>query len=287
MSATPDNSAPENRPALTLTDLRRMKAEGEKIACLTAYESSFMKLEDRAGVDVVLVGDSLGMVVQGLDTTVPVTMDDMVYHARATARGTQRAFLMVDMPFMSYATPEQALDNAVRLMQEGSARMVKLEGGETQAEIVAFLTERGIPVCAHIGLTPQHVHKLGGFRVQGREDASAQQMLRDARALEDAGADVLLIECVPSALGAEVTKQSQVPVIGIGAGPDVDGQILVMHDMLGVTLGRKPKFVQDFLSHPANESGDIQGAMAAYVRAVKEGSYPDEAHSFDIPVNLS
>ncbi len=262
--------------AITLTDLRKMRKDGEKIACLTAYDASFAALEDAAGVDVVLVGDSLGMVVQGLDTTVPVTVDDMVYHCRNTARGLKRAFLMADMPFMSYATRDRALDNASRLMQEGGAKMVKLEGGEIEADIVRYLTERGIPVCGHIGLQPQLVHKLGGFRVQGREAEAAAAMKQDALALEQAGADLLLLECVPASLGAEITAAASVPVIGIGAGPDTDGQILVLYDILNITRGRKPRFVRNFMQ----DTDDIEAALAAYVAAVKANGYPGPEHGF-------
>jgi 3-methyl-2-oxobutanoate hydroxymethyltransferase len=272
--------ATDTAKALTLSDLRNQRAQGEKIACLTAYDASFAALEDRAGVDVVLVGDSLGMVIHGLTTTVPVTMDDMVYHTRVTARGLNRAFLMADMPFLSYATREQALMNAGRLMQEGGAKMVKLEGGEIQADIVHYLTERGVPVCGHIGLKPQLVHKTGGFKVQGREAAAAKAMLRDAEALQEAGADMLLLECVPSALGAEITRKARVPVIGIGAGPDVDGQILVLYDILGIPTGigggRRPRFVRNFMDGAAS----VEDAVQAYVRAVKDKSYPAPEHCF-------
>ncbi|MGB1580626.1 MAG: 3-methyl-2-oxobutanoate hydroxymethyltransferase [Nevskiales bacterium] len=261
---------------LTLTDLRKMRSEGEKIACLTAYDASFAAAEDAAGVDLVLVGDSLGMVVQGLETTVPVSVDDIVYHTRATARGLDRAFLVADMPFMSYATRDRALDNAARLMQEGGAKMVKLEGGEIEADIVRYLTERGIPVCGHIGLQPQLVHKLGGFRVQGRETAAAEAMKQDAIALEQAGADLLLLECVPAELGAQITAAASVPVIGIGAGPDTDGQILVLYDILDITRGRKPRFVRNFMA----DADDIHAALSAYVAAVKGGSYPASEHLF-------
>lgn len=266
----------DNLNPITLTDLGKMRSSGEKIACLTAYDASFAATEDAAGVDLVLVGDSLGMVIHGLDTTVPVTVDDIVYHCRATARGLQRAFLMADMPFMSYATRDRALDNASRLMQEGGAKMIKLEGGEIEADIVRYLTERGIPVCGHIGLQPQLVHKLGGFRVQGRQAESAEAMKQDAIALEQAGADLLLLECVPASLGAEITASVSVPVIGIGAGPDVDGQILVLYDILDITQGRKPRFVRNFMDGAA----DIQAAIAAYVQAVKSGEYPAAEHLF-------
>jgi 3-methyl-2-oxobutanoate hydroxymethyltransferase len=261
---------------VTLDTLRRMKSDGEKIACLTAYDASFAAAVDGAGADLVLVGDSLGMVVQGHDTTVPVTMDDMVYHTRCVTRGLRRAFLVADMPFGSYSLPEPAFANAVRLMQEGGAAMVKLEGGELQVRTVEFLAARDIPVCAHIGLTPQSIHKLGGFKVQGREQAAAQQMVKDAHALQEAGADIVLLECVPSALGRAIAAALRVPVIGIGAGPDVDGQILVLYDILSVTPGRKPRFAKDFL---AGAQG-VQQALAAYVAAVKEGTYPEAEHCF-------
>ena len=261
---------------VTLDTLRRMKAEGEKIACLTAYDASFAAAVDAAGTDVVLVGDSLGMVVQGHDTTVPVTMDDMVYHTRCVTRGLRRAFLVVDMPFGSYSLPEPAFANAVRLMQEAGAAMVKLEGGELQVRTVEFLASRDIPVCAHIGLTPQSIHKLGGFKVQGRETAAAEQMVKDAHALQEAGADIVLLECVPSMLGQAIAAGLRVPVIGIGAGPDVDGQILVLYDILSVTPGKKPRFAKDFLAGAAG----LRDALAAYVAAVKEGTYPAPEHCF-------
>lgn len=261
---------------VTLDSLRKMKAAGEKIACLTAYDASFAAAVDLAGTDLVLVGDSLGMVVQGHNTTVPVTMNDMVYHTRCVRRGVGRAFLVADMPFGSYSLPEPAFANAVRLMQEGGAAMVKLEGGALQVRTVEFLASRDIPVCAHIGLTPQSIHKLGGFKVQGREQHAAEQMLADARALQDAGADIVLLECVPSALGQAIAAALTVPVIGIGAGPDVDGQILVLYDILSVTPGRKPRFAHDFL---AGADG-IADALARYVAAVRAGSYPAAEHCF-------
>jgi len=261
---------------VTLDDLRRMKADGTRIACLTAYDASFASTVDQAGTDLILVGDSLGMVIQGHDTTVPVTVDDMVYHTRCVRRGVARAFLVADMPFGSYSLPEPAFANAVRLMQEGGAAMVKLEGGALQVRTVEFLASRDIPVCAHIGLTPQSIHKLGGFKVQGREQRAAKQMLADAHALQEAGADIVLLECVPTSLGKAITEALKVPVIGIGAGPDVDGQILVLYDILAVTPGRKPRFARDFL---AGADG-IPDALARYVAAVRDGSYPAEEHCF-------
>jgi 3-methyl-2-oxobutanoate hydroxymethyltransferase len=264
------------RPPVTLTTLAQMRAAGEKIACLTAYDASFATLVDAAGVDVVLAGDSLGMVIQGHDTTVPVTMDQMVYHTKAVSRGLRRAMLMADLPFMSFATRELALTNSVRLMQEGGARMVKLESGGAQLDIVEFLTRHDIAVCAHLGLKPQSVHKTGGFRVQGRDDQTAHQMLAEARALEAAGADMLLLECIPASLGRAITQGVQVPVIGIGAGGDTDGQILVLYDILDITTGRKPRFVRNFMSG----AGDCAGAMARYVEAVKSREYPAPEHCF-------
>jgi len=267
---------PRAEKPVTLDTLRRMKSEGEKIACLTAYDASFAAAVDVAGVDVVLVGDSLGMVVQGHDTTVPVTVADMVYHTRCVTRGLHRPFLVADMPFGSYSLPEPAFANAARLMQDGGAAMVKLEGGALQVRTVEFLASRDIPVCAHIGLTPQSIHKLGGFKVQGRDEAAAEQMMRDAHALQEAGADIVLLECVPTVLGQAITAALRVPVIGIGAGPGVDGQILVLYDILGVTPGRKPRFAQDFLAG----ADTLHDALAAYVAAVKEGTYPAPEHGF-------
>ena len=264
------------RPPVNMATLIRMKTEGEKIACITAYDASFATLVDDAGIDLVLVGDSLGMVIQGHDTTVPVTLQDIIYHCRAVAKGLYRPFLMADMPFMTYASREQALENAVRLMQEGGAKMVKLEGGSGQAEIVEFLANHDIAVCAHLGLRPQSVHKTGGFRVQGREEAAAEQMRRDAKLLQDAGADVVLLECIPAALGRQITEELHVPVIGIGAGPDTDGQILVLYDVLDITPGRKPRFVQNF-----QQGRDSPvAALQAYTEAVKARSYPAPEHCF-------
>jgi len=266
----------QSRPPVTLATLARMKADGEKIACLTAYDASFALLLDAADVDVVLVGDTLGMVIQGHDTTVPVSVDHMVYHCAAVARGLQRPFLMGDMPFMSYPTKEIALANATRLMQEGGAQMVKLESGGRQTDIVEFLAGHDIAVCAHLGLKPQSVHKTGGFRVQGREREAAARLLDEAKRLESAGADIVLLECVPSALGKAITAELSVPVIGIGAGPDVDGQILVLYDMLDVTTGRKPRFVRNFME---GAEGNLD-AIRRYVRAVKQREYPAPEHCF-------
>ncbi len=265
-----------DRPPVTLGTLSRMKAQGEKIACLTCYDASFAVLTDAADVDVVLVGDSLGMVIQGRDTTVPVTMDHMVYHCAAVARGVHRPLLMADLPFMSYPTRERALENAVRLMQDGGAQMIKLESGGGQVEIVEFLANHDIAVCAHLGLKPQSVHKTGGFRVQGRQEEAAQRMVGDAKRLESAGADVVLLECIPAALGRTITEALAVPVIGIGAGPDTDGQILVLYDILDITTGRKPRFVRNFIAG----AGDNLEAIKRYVAAVRERDYPAPEHCF-------
>ena len=263
-------------PPVNVSTLRRMKSDGEPIACLTAYDASFAQLVDIAGADLILVGDSLGMVIQGHETTVPVTVADVVYHTRIVARGVSRAFLVADLPFMSYASPEQALDNAVRLMQEGGAMMVKLEGGQGQIDVVSCLARHDLPVCAHVGLKPQSVHKIGGFRVQGREPSAVRQMVEDAKALEGAGADVLLLECVPNEVGELVSEAIDLPIIGIGAGPAVHGQILVLYDMLGITQGRTPRFVKNFM----DGAGSPLEALEAYVIAVKNGEYPSGEHCF-------
>jgi 3-methyl-2-oxobutanoate hydroxymethyltransferase len=265
-----------SRPPVTLATLARMKADGEKIASLTCYDASFAVLLDTADVDVVLVGDSLGMVIQGYDTTVPVTMDHMVYHTAAVARGLHRPFLIADLPFMSYPSRDLALAHSVRLMQEGGAKMVKLESGGKQTEIVEFLSGHDIAVCAHVGLKPQSVHKTGGFRVQGRERETAARLLEEARQLEAAGADIVLLECIPASLGQTITEALQVPVIGIGAGAGTDGQILVTYDMLDITTGRKPRFVRNFMEG-AHSNLD---ALQRYVRAVKQAEYPAPEHTF-------
>ncbi len=272
---------------LNIADLAKLRAAGEKIASLTCYDASFALIEDRAGVDVILIGDSLGMVIHGGSTTTPVTVGDIVYHSKCVAPHLKRAFLIADLPFLSYATLDRALDSSQRLMQEGGAKMVKLEGGREQASIVEYLAIRGVPVCAHLGLQPQFIHKMGAFKVQGREDAAAEAMLHDARVLAEAGADLLLLECIPAALGARITKESPVPVIGIGAGAEVDGQILVLQDVLGispqVTLGRTPRFVKNYLADAkasGEKAGVIEAAIAAYVREVKARAYPAPEHCF-------
>jgi len=263
-------------PPINVSILRDMKAKGEPIACLTAYDASFAQLTDIAGVDLVLVGDSLGMVVQGYDTTVPVTVNDIAYHTKLVARGLTHAYLVADLPFMSYSSTDQALENSVKLMQEGGAMMVKLEGGVGQYKIVEHLSRHDIPVCAHLGLKPQSVHKIGGFKVQGREPDKAIIMIEDAKALESAGADIILLECVPSELGSKITQEVSVPVIGIGAGPYVDGQILVSYDILGITQGPTPRFVKNYMT----EASDILEALKAYVNEVKSRSYPQPDHCF-------
>jgi 3-methyl-2-oxobutanoate hydroxymethyltransferase len=265
-----------NKP-ITLPELGRMKKDGEKIAMLTGYDASFAALEDRCGVDVILVGDSLGNVLQGKTSTLPVTIEHMVYHTECVGHIVQRPMVVADMPFGSYyESPEQAIRNAVRLMAAG-AEMVKLEGGQVMADIVHFLTARGIPVCAHIGLTPQSVHALGGYRVQGRGDEGAARMKADAAALEQAGAALMVLEMVPAPLAGEITRQlTACATIGIGAGKDCDGQVLVLHDMLGVYPGKKGRFVKDFMA----EAHSIDGAVIAYVKAVKDGSFPGPEHCY-------
>jgi 3-methyl-2-oxobutanoate hydroxymethyltransferase len=253
-----------------------MKAAQEKIAVLTAYDASFSHALEEAGVEVILVGDSLGMVIQGQESTLPVTVDDMVYHTANVVRGSEKAFIIADLPFMSYANADQAIANAARLMAEGGAQMVKLEGGAVIADTIAELTARGIPVCAHLGLLPQSVHRLGGYIVQGREQEAADELLADALKLEQAGADMLVMECVPAALAARVTDALSIPVIGIGAGKDCDGQVLVLYDMLGLTPGRRPRFSHDFLA----DTGAIQAAITKYVQDVKSGAFPTPEQQF-------
>jgi len=259
---------------ITISTLNDMKARGEKIAVLTSYDASFTRQAEDAGVDVLLIGDSLGMVVQGHDSTLPVTLDEMVYHTANVARASHRALIVADLPFMSHNDPQQALASAGALMKQGGAHMVKLEGGAPQLAMVRALTERGVPVCGHLGLLPQSVHKLGGYRVQGKDRDSATIILEDACALAGAGAQLLVLECVPALLAAEISRAVAIPVIGIGAGVDTDGQVLVLYDMLGITPGKRPKFSKDFLA----DSGSIPAALAAYVQAVKDGSFPDAAH---------
>ncbi|HKR40972.1 MAG TPA: 3-methyl-2-oxobutanoate hydroxymethyltransferase [Paraburkholderia sp.] len=264
-----------SRSAVTVPKLQAMRDAGERIAMLTCYDASFSALCDRAGVDTVLIGDSLGNVLQGHTTTLPVTIDDIAYHTACVARAQTKALIIADLPFGTFGTPEDAFANSVKLMRAG-AQMVKIEGGEWLAPTVKMLVERAVPVCAHIGLTPQSVHAFGGFKVQGKSDAAATQMIRDALALQDAGAQLVVIEAVPAALGAEVTKQLRIPTIGIGAGVDCSGQVLVLHDMLGIFPGKRPRFVKDFMTGQP----DIESAVRAYVQAVKEGTFPGPEHVF-------
>lgn len=263
-------------PDVTLTTLQSLKQKGEKIVMLTCYDATFAKTACEAGVEMLLIGDSLGMVLQGHDSTLPVSVEEMAYHTACVKRGNRGAMIVADLPFMANATIEQTLENSATLMRAG-AHMIKVEGAAWLAESIRLLTERGIPVCAHMGLTPQTVNVLGGYKVQGRQEAQALQMVADAKALEAAGAAMLLLECVPSELAARITQAVSVPVIGIGAGSATDGQVLVLHDMLGLSLsGRAPKFVRNFMK----EHGDIPTAIAAYVSAVKAIEFPAAEHGF-------
>ncbi|MCG7530291.1 3-methyl-2-oxobutanoate hydroxymethyltransferase [Psychrobium sp. MM17-31] len=256
--------------------LAKMKSDGIKISALTAYDASFAGVISENGVDVILVGDSLGMVLQGSDSTIPVTVDDICYHTRCVNAGNKGSLIIGDMPFMSYSTKEQAWDNAAKIMKAG-ANMVKLEGGKWLLETIAGLTERGIPVCAHLGLTPQSVNVFGGYKVQGREDAQADLIVEEALAVQAAGAQLLVVECIPTALSKRLSEALIIPVIGIGAGVECDGQILVMHDLLGISSGYIPKFSKNYMV----QTGDIHKAIAAYVEEVGNGSFPAPEHSFD------
>jgi 3-methyl-2-oxobutanoate hydroxymethyltransferase len=260
---------------ITLSTLNAMRAKEEKIAMLTCYDASFAALMNEAGVEVLLVGDSLGMVCQGFDSTLSVSISDMCYHTKNVARGNRHAFMISDMPFASYATPHSAFENAAQLMQAG-AHMVKLEGGAWLYETIHFLTERSIPVCAHLGLTPQSVHQLGGYKVQGKSSDAAEKLKTDALALQAAGARMLVLEAIPATLAKEVTSLLSIPTIGIGAGPDCSGQVLVLHDLLGAFPGRQARFVKNFLIG----QGSIPAAFSAYVKAVKEKSFPEASHCF-------
>ncbi|QKZ02987.1 MULTISPECIES: 3-methyl-2-oxobutanoate hydroxymethyltransferase [Pseudomonas] len=263
-------------PQITLTTLQSLKLKGEKIAMLTCYDATFAHEASQAGVEILLIGDSLGMVLQGHDSTLPVTNADMAYHVASVKRGNKGALIMADLPFMACATLEQTFANSAQLMQAG-AHMVKVEGAAWLADSIRMLAERGVPVCVHMGLTPQTVNVLGGYKVQGRQEAQARQMRADAIALEQAGAAMILLECVPSELASEITQAVKIPVIGIGAGAGVDGQVLVLHDMLGLSLtGRTAKFVKNFLAGQP----DIQGALQAYVKGVKDVSFPGPEHGF-------
>ncbi|GGI76652.1 3-methyl-2-oxobutanoate hydroxymethyltransferase [Shewanella hanedai] len=260
---------------ITSSTLLKFKQEGKKFTALTAYDASFASAFDSEGVDVLLVGDSMGMVLQGHDDTLPVSVEDIAYHTRCVRRGIKHSLLISDMPFMSYATPEQAMINATVLMQAG-ANMVKVEGGHWLLETVTKLTERGIPVCAHLGLTPQSVHVFGGFKIQGRDADNAQRILDEAKALEAAGAQLLVVECIPASLALAITEALTIPVIGIGAGADTDGQILVMHDVLGISSGYIPRFSKNYLK----QTGEIREAIRAYIDEVEKGIFPGSDHTF-------
>ncbi|TAN50694.1 MAG: 3-methyl-2-oxobutanoate hydroxymethyltransferase [Methylococcaceae bacterium] len=260
---------------LSVPELTAMKQRGEKITCLTAYDAGFARVLEDNGVDVLLVGDSLGMVVQGHASTLPVGMDDMVYHCAAVSRASRRALVVADLPFMSYSTSEQAAANAARLLQQGGAHMVKLEGGYRRAAVVHHLVDQGIPVCGHLGLLPQSIHQLGGYKVQGKTEKEAERLIEEASLLEETGISLLVLECIPAALAAEITAQLRIPTIGIGAGNYCDGQVLVLYDMLGLTPNM-PRFCRDFL-HGAD---GIAGAVANYVAAVRSGQFPDAEHSY-------
>ena len=259
---------------LTVNDLAAMKLRGEKITCLTAYDAGFSALIDKVGIDVMLVGDSLGMVIQGHDSTLPVTINDMVYHARCVSNARRRAFVIVDLPFMSYATTVIAAENAAKLMQIGGAQMIKLEG--PRVEIVSFLVDQGIPVCGHLGLLPQLINQLGSYKVQGKEPADAAKIIADAHQLQQAGAGLLVLECVPAQLAREISAQLRIPVIGIGAGVDCDGQVLVLYDMLNIGIGKRPRFSRNFMQDAAS----IEDAIHAYHQSVKNSQFPGTEHSF-------
>ncbi len=259
---------------ITINDLVKWKQEGRKFATSTAYDASFAQLFENQEMPVLLVGDSLGMVLQGESDTLPVSVEDIAYHTRCVRKGSPNCLLMADMPFMSYATPKQACENAAKLMRAG-ANMVKIEGGDWLVDTVKMLTERAVPVCAHLGLTPQSVNIFGGYKVQGRDQEQADRMVRDAMALQEAGAQIVLLECVPADLAARITQILDVPVIGIGAGNSTDGQILVMHDMFGISANYMPKFSKNFLA----ETGDMRKAVAAYIADVEAGRFPDEEHT--------
>jgi 3-methyl-2-oxobutanoate hydroxymethyltransferase len=261
---------------ITRTTLQKMTENREKLAVLTCYDATFAAVLENAGVDVLLVGDSLGNVLHGSDTTLAVTLSDMLYHTRCVARGASKAFIVADMPFGSYQiSPEQAFENAAMIIAAG-AQMVKIEGGHVMANTIQFLTQRGIPVCAHIGLTPQSVHQLGGYKLQGDTEKSAKQLLDDAKILEKSGAGMLVMEVVPAKLAKKVTQALSIPTIGIGAGPDCSGQVLVLHDMLGISQGKKPRFVKDFMLN----ANSIHEAVTYYVQAVKAGQFPSKEHQF-------
>lgn len=272
-----NEASPPSRNPISVPMLQSMKDRGERIATLTAYDASFARAMDAAGIDAVLAGDSLGMVIQGRKTTVSVSIEDMIYHSRCVAEGLQTALLIADMPFQSYSGPEKALANAARLLAEGQAAMVKLEGAGFVLDVIRYLSVRDIPVCAHLGLTPQSVLKLGGFKVQGRDADEANAIIDQAKQVEQAGAQLLVLECMPSTLAERITASLRIPTIGIGAGPNCDGQILVCYDALGINSGhRRPRFVKDFLK--GNDS--VEAAFKQYVSEVKNGTFPSEQHGY-------
>jgi 3-methyl-2-oxobutanoate hydroxymethyltransferase len=270
----PNYLASNSTKALTHLDLLAMKQRGEKITCLTAYDASFSALIDVAEIDVILVGDSLGMVIQGNSTTLPVKIDDMIYHTRCVTKTCKRALVIADLPFMTYATPEFAAQNAARLIQDGDAQMVKLEGAKLN--VIEFLVTQGISVCGHLGLLPQFIHQLGGYKVQGKLVEAAEKLLVDALAVQNAGATLLVLECVPADLARKISEQLTIPVIGIGAGKFCDGQVLVVYDMLGISTGKRPRFSKNFLA----DTNSIESALKNYANAVKTGEFPTEEHSF-------
>jgi 3-methyl-2-oxobutanoate hydroxymethyltransferase len=265
----------QDRKAVTVSTLMNLHAKGEKITMLTCYDASFASLMDSCGVEILLVGDSLGMVCQGHESTLPVSIEEMAYHTACVARGNQTALVVCDLPFGTYPTPETAFSNAAELMRAG-AHMVKIEGGAWLSDTIRYLTERAIPVCGHIGLTPQSVHQLGGYRVQGKTVEDAQRLIADAMALQKAGASIIVLEAIPAALGKDVTDAISIPTIGIGAGVDCSGQVLVMHDMLDVYPGKKARFVRNFMEGQTS----IEGAIRAYIAAVKDKSFPAAEHNF-------
>lgn len=264
----------------TLSTLNKFKKDGTKFTCLTCYDAMFARMMDKALIDTILIGDSLGMVVQGHTSTLPVTIDDMAYHTANVARSNQHALIIADLPFMSYVTLPEAIANSRKLMQAG-AQVIKVEGGRELCELVTILANAGTPTCVHLGLTPQSVNVFGGYKVQGRGDDSAAQLLADAKAVVAAGAALLVLECVPAELAKVITDAVDAPVIGIGAGADTDGQVLVMHDMLGMAHGRVPRFVHDFLTDTRNSAHSIEGAFELYHQSVREGSFPTAQHEFN------
>lgn len=271
---------PDQTLPLDARQLMAMKSSGEKIAMLTSYDASMSAQCERAGVDVLLVGDSLGMVIQGHDSTLPVTMDDMLYHTRMVARARQRCLLITDMPYHSYQNSDQALQNARRLIDEGGTDMVKLEGGGEIIDVIAHLTANGIRVCGHLGLLPQSIGELGGYKVQGREQDAAERMVKDAAGLQQAGAELIVLECIPASLAKQISNSIKIPTIGIGAGVECDGQVLVIYDLLGLTTGKQPRFAKDFVAELSADKG-VTAAIETYVREVKAGTFPDNEHSFN------